>query len=34
MENPAPQAEGEDPGAGEEQNPQPDSRNGTMDEQD
>ena len=34
MENPAPQAEGEDPGAGEEQNLQPDSGNGSMDEQD
>ena len=34
MENPAPQAEGEDPGACEEQNPQPDSGNGSMDEQD
>ena len=32
MENPAPQAEGEDPGAGEEQNPQPDLGNGSMDE--
>ena len=31
MENPAPQAEGEDPGAGEEQDPQPDSGNGSMD---
>ena len=34
MENPAPQAEGEDPGAGEAQEPQPDSGNGSMDEQD
>ena len=34
MENPAPQAEGEDPGAGEEQDPQPDSGNGSMDELD
>ena len=32
MENPAPQAEGEDPGAGEAQEPQPDSGNGSMDE--
>ena len=32
METPAPQAEGEDPGAGEEQDPQPDSGNGSMDE--
>ena len=31
MENPTPQAEGEDPGAGEEQDPQPDSGNGSMD---
>ena len=29
---PAPQAAGEDPGAGEEQEPQPDSGNGSMDE--
>ena len=34
MESPAPQAEGEDPGAGEEQNPQPDSGKGSMDELD
>ena len=36
MENPAPQAEGEDPGAGEaqESQPQPDSGNGSMDELD
>ena len=35
MENPpAPQAEGEDQGAGETQEPQPDSGNGSMDEQD
>ena len=34
MENPVPQAKGEDPAAGEEQNPQPDSGNGSMDEQD
>ena len=34
MENPAPQAEGEDPGAGEAQEPLPDSGNGSMDEQD
>ena len=34
MENPAPQAEGEDPGAGEAQEPQPDSGNGSMDELD
>ena len=34
MENPAPQVEGEDPRAGGEQNPQPDSGNGSMDEQD
>ena len=27
MENPAPEAEGEDPGAGEAQDPQPDSGN-------
>ena len=33
MENPAPQAEGNDPGAGEAQEPQPDSGNGSMDEQ-
>ena len=33
MENPAPQAEGNDPGAGEVQEPQPDSGNGSMDEQ-
>ena len=32
MENPAPQAEGNDPGAGEAQEPQPDSGNGSMDE--
>ena len=32
MENPAPQAEGKDPGAGEAQEPQPDSGNGSMDE--
>ena len=32
MENPAPQAEGNDPGAGEAQDPQPDSGNGSMDE--
>ena len=33
MENPpVPQAEGEDPGAGEAQKPQPDSGNGSMDE--
>ena len=32
MENPAPQAEGNDPGAGESQEPQPDSGNGSMDE--
>ena len=32
MENPAPQAEGEDPGAGEAQEPHPDSGNGSMDE--
>ena len=33
MENPpAPQAEGEEPGAGEAQEPQPDSGNGSMDE--
>ena len=33
MENPpAPQAEGEDLGAGEAQEPQPDSGNGSMDE--
>ena len=31
MENPAPQAEGNDPGAGEAQEPQPDSGNGSMD---
>ena len=31
---PAPQAEGSDPGAGEEQESQPDSANGSMDEQD
>ena len=29
---PAPQAAGEDPGAGEAQEPQPDSGNGSMDE--
>ena len=29
---PAPQTAGEDPGAGEEQEPQPDSGNGSMDE--
>ena len=34
MENPAPQAEGNDPGAGEAQEPQPDSGNGSMDELD
>ena len=35
MENlPAPQAEGEDPGAGEAREPQHDSGNGSMDEQD
>ena len=35
MENPpALQAEGEDPGAGEAQEPQPDSGNESMDEQD
>ena len=33
MENPAPPAEGNDPGAGEAQEPQPDSGNGSMDEQ-
>ena len=32
MENPAPQGEGNDPGAGEAQEPQPDSGNGSMDE--
>ena len=34
IENPAPQAEGNDPGAGEAQEPQPqpDSGNGSMDE--
>ena len=32
MENPAPQVEGGDPGAGEAQEPQPDSGNGSMDE--
>ena len=31
---PVPQAEGEDLGAGEAQEPQPDSGNGSMDEQD
>ena len=34
MENPAPQAEGNDPGEGEAQEPQPDSGNGSMDELD
>ena len=34
MENPTPQADGNDPGAGEAQHPQPDSRNGSMDELD
>ena len=34
MKNPAPQVEGNDPGAGETQEPQPDSGNGSMDEQD
>ena len=32
--SPCPQAEGEDPGAGEAQEPQPDSGNGSMDELD